>query len=117
MPHHSGRRRKNRCYGGAWGLFHAIEAWLFSRRKRRLCIFPRSEEYTSELQSRQYLVCRLLLEKKKFTTLPAGEGAHSASLCTATGADTSRSAAAANPLLPLHDHQLAYITIGFFFFF
>src|SRR3712207_7307316 len=27
--------------------------------------FPRSEEHTSELQSRQYLVCRLLLEKKK----------------------------------------------------
>src|SRR3712207_7158674 len=32
---------------------------------------PRSEEHTSELQSRQYLVCRLLLEKKKkkITTL------------------------------------------------
>src|SRR3712207_8239005 len=35
---------------------------------------PRSEEHTSELQSRQYLVCRLLLEKKnkiqifKYTT-------------------------------------------------
>src|SRR3712207_8023714 len=28
---------------------------------------PRSEEHTSELQSRQYLVCRLLLEKKKLT--------------------------------------------------
>src|SRR3712207_7997527 len=28
----------------------------------------RSEEHTSELQSRQYLVCRLLLEKKKKTT-------------------------------------------------
>src|SRR3712207_9016853 len=27
--------------------------------------FMRSEEHTSELQSRQYLVCRLLLEKKK----------------------------------------------------
>src|SRR5438445_9244727 len=27
----------------------------------------RSEEHTSELQSRQYLVCRLLLEKKKST--------------------------------------------------
>src|SRR3712207_7006016 len=27
----------------------------------------RSEEHTSELQSRQYLVCRLLLEKKKLT--------------------------------------------------
>src|SRR3712207_7494552 len=28
-------------------------------------LFSRSEEHTSELQSRQYLVCRLLLEKKK----------------------------------------------------
>src|SRR3712207_7712629 len=29
------------------------------------CGASRSEEHTSELQSRQYLVCRLLLEKKK----------------------------------------------------
>src|SRR3712207_7482760 len=29
----------------------------------------RSEEHTSELQSRQYLVCRLLLEKKKNTLM------------------------------------------------
>ena len=28
--------------------------------------YPRSEEHTSELQSQAYLVCRLLLEKKKF---------------------------------------------------
>src|SRR5438445_4103757 len=34
---------------------------------RKLAIFLRSEEHTSELQSRQYLVCRLLLEKKKKT--------------------------------------------------
>src|SRR3712207_7994210 len=31
----------------------------------------RSEEHTSELQSRQYLVCRLLLEKKKRTRASA----------------------------------------------
>src|SRR3712207_8058560 len=31
----------------------------------------RSEEHTSELQSRQYLVCRLLLEKKKKTQRPS----------------------------------------------
>src|SRR3712207_7641331 len=31
---------------------------------------PRSEEHTSELQSRQYLVCRLLLEKKKQLGFP-----------------------------------------------
>src|SRR3712207_7755110 len=30
----------------------------------------RSEEHTSELQSRQYLVCRLLLEKKKHDSNP-----------------------------------------------
>src|SRR3712207_8782306 len=37
-------------------------------RKERPSVAPgpdRSEEHTSELQSRQYLVCRLLLEKKK----------------------------------------------------
>src|SRR3712207_8491611 len=34
--------------------------WIEDRRER-------SEEHTSELQSRQYLVCRLLLEKKKKT--------------------------------------------------
>src|SRR3712207_8007370 len=31
-------------------------------------VSTRSEEHTSELQSRQYLVCRLLLEKKKHTS-------------------------------------------------
>src|SRR3712207_7857142 len=37
-------------------------------RKGLEAFFPmvRSEEHTSELQSRQYLVCRLLLEKKKY---------------------------------------------------
>src|SRR3712207_8085835 len=35
----------------------------------RKCLYSvRSEEHTSELQSRQYLVCRLLLEKKKNTS-------------------------------------------------
>src|SRR3712207_8146384 len=33
--------------------------------ERGAVILSRSEEHTSELQSRQYLVCRLLLEKKK----------------------------------------------------
>src|SRR3712207_8301925 len=41
---------------------HLGEAALGRRRRRRAV---RSEEHTSELQSRQYLVCRLLLEKKK----------------------------------------------------
>src|SRR5438445_5318245 len=38
----------------------------------RRCLRRRSEEHTSELQSRQYLVCRLLLEKKKVEP-PAGD--------------------------------------------
>src|SRR5439155_2649836 len=37
-------------------------AWA---RRRALVQQPRSEEHTSELQSRGHLVCRLLLEKKK----------------------------------------------------
>src|SRR5258707_5399319 len=37
-------------------------------RRPSITLDGRSEEHTSELQSRQYLVCRLLLEKKKNTT-------------------------------------------------
>src|SRR3712207_8677965 len=37
----------------------------FATRSRWRSRASRSEEHTSELQSRQYLVCRLLLEKKK----------------------------------------------------
>src|SRR3712207_8648144 len=40
-------------------VFTAVYLDVFRR------AFERSEEHTSELQSRQYLVCRLLLEKKK----------------------------------------------------
>src|SRR5690349_23237757 len=36
---------------------------------RRLAGHRRSEEHTSELQSRRDLVCRLLLEKKKYDTI------------------------------------------------
>src|SRR3712207_8489213 len=39
--------------------------WWMSRRTVGDAVPDRSEEHTSELQSRQYLVCRLLLEKKK----------------------------------------------------
>src|SRR3712207_3127331 len=42
---------------GMWKGVRAARPWLVS--------LLRSEEHTSELQSRQYLVCRLLLEKKK----------------------------------------------------
>src|SRR3712207_7646730 len=43
---------------------------VLARGSCRFCgEFVRSEEHTSELQSRQYLVCRLLLEKKKLSFL------------------------------------------------
>src|SRR3712207_7832997 len=40
----------------------AFQEWTSKEAAERA--FARSEEHTSELQSRQYLVCRLLLEKK-----------------------------------------------------
>src|SRR3712207_8257513 len=46
----------------------AADFWLNSGKIHRgveVGSISRSEEHTSELQSRQYLVCRLLLEKKK----------------------------------------------------
>src|SRR3712207_8932397 len=39
----------------------------------------RSEEHTSELQSRQYLVCRLLLEKKRYTKQRSPDHRHARS--------------------------------------
>src|SRR5438445_6949092 len=41
---------------------------------RKTTLIYRSEEHTSELQSRQYLVCRLLLEKKKGAECNRGIG-------------------------------------------
>src|SRR5438445_1261279 len=50
----------------AAGDFFILLVWKFDRLARNLLFsVTRSEEHTSELQSRQYLVCRLLLEKKK----------------------------------------------------
>src|SRR3712207_7186645 len=43
---------------------------MYSHRGAYLQAMARSEEHTSELQSRQYLVCRLLLEKKKNVQQP-----------------------------------------------
>src|SRR5687767_15620119 len=42
------------------------------RSSSNACRFGRSEEHTSELQSLAYLVCRLLLEKKKINRKDAG---------------------------------------------
>src|SRR3712207_7948933 len=46
-----------------------IEAMRGCGRGCDFCDVNRSEEHTSELQSRQYLVCRLLLEKKNNSVL------------------------------------------------
>src|SRR3712207_8633097 len=46
----------------------ALERERLLQRGVGLVAHVRSEEHTSELQSRQYLVCRLLLEKKKIMT-------------------------------------------------
>src|SRR3712207_8794975 len=51
---------------GPVGRAHAMVVVMPVARRSR--IDRRSEEHTSELQSRQYLVCRLLLEKKKYHT-------------------------------------------------
>src|SRR3712207_8975037 len=55
-------------------LYHfgsEVDRWIFEQEPERYeghqSIVDRSEEHTSKLQSRQYLVCRLLLEKKKKT--------------------------------------------------
>src|SRR3712207_8372037 len=53
LTYRRGQARRSRLLAGAsTTLFLAV-------------VLHRSEEHTSELQSRQYLVCRLLLEKKK----------------------------------------------------
>src|SRR2546429_7338368 len=62
------RRRVFRDY--AHGLarvlaFHRIQHLAGDAREQRVVAPHRSEEHTSELQSRLHLVCRLLLEKKK----------------------------------------------------
>src|SRR3712207_7472279 len=58
----SSGRREARSRGVRFGRPKAIgdAQWAHFEQQIR-----RSEEHTSELQSRQYLVCRLLLEKKK----------------------------------------------------
>src|SRR3712207_7381798 len=59
-----GGRSGARAAGGRRGLLAGARRRALSGGRRR----RRSEEHTSELQSRQYLVCRLLLEKKKTNT-------------------------------------------------
>src|SRR2546425_2052158 len=68
------RQRVLRMLGETWpgDAFHLRVALEGFRHEARVPVVPlhaRSEEHTSELQSLAYLVCRLLLEKKKKNTL------------------------------------------------
>src|SRR2546428_10214214 len=58
---------KDVCVLGADGQERRVPAGQL-RRWDTFVVRPRSEEHTSELQSRSDLVCRLLLEKKKHET-------------------------------------------------
>src|SRR5437763_3913279 len=62
LPHHASKRRDLRLHVGELRL-DTLKADRAALQRRRVRI--RSEEHTSELQSPMYLVCRLLLEKKK----------------------------------------------------
>src|SRR3712207_8432304 len=65
---HSGGHPDARPVGGAPGRRREPELTARPHSREGVAPWPpagRSEEHTSELQSRQYLVCRLLLEKKK----------------------------------------------------
>src|SRR3712207_7345699 len=63
------RRRAERALaaGGQEAYVHGVSTRKVDELVKALGMggISRSEEHTSELQSRQYLVCRLLLEKKK----------------------------------------------------
>src|SRR2546422_4240569 len=57
--------RKGRCRGRGTRPGHPQDNQRSDGRRPPLFFACRSEEHTSELQSRLHLVCRLLLEKKK----------------------------------------------------
>src|SRR3712207_7986002 len=59
-------RRRHSATPPATGAARAAAMSAFVAAPRRRSLWDsRSEEHTSELQSRQYIVCRFLLEKKK----------------------------------------------------
>src|SRR3712207_8390222 len=70
--------RVERCWGAGGSVEVCSFSFLLLIKEEHLMAFKgkfslrriRSEEHTSELQSRQYLVCRLLLEKKTTTHRP-----------------------------------------------
>src|SRR3712207_9012469 len=54
--------------GIVYGYIGQVDYIVSKIKQEMIQLGERSEEHTSELQSRQYLVCRLLLEKKKKET-------------------------------------------------
>src|SRR3712207_8877847 len=67
LPISEGVHRRSRTFDPAahdWG----DHDWTGRQLAGSVVYELRSEEHTSELQSRQYLVCRLLLEKKKHSS-------------------------------------------------
>src|SRR3712207_7894818 len=65
FEHRAQRRARDRPSAQARDHVADLDVEAAQRQPDVLTHDPRSEEHTSELQSRQYLVCRLLLEKKK----------------------------------------------------
>src|SRR2546430_6863700 len=70
------RRRARNADGGTSRLRRQRTAGILANSVRR------SEEHTSELQSQSNLVCRLLLEKKKKSTIASFSSATSTEICT-----------------------------------
>src|SRR3712207_7320016 len=71
-PFRDGKRQGKCPYqllGAALPTYDFWDLLQMDPEQLRQQLSSRSEEHTSELQSRQYLVCRLLLEKKKNTNL------------------------------------------------
>src|SRR3712207_8027697 len=60
-------RQRGTHFHPGLGVGRGSDDTLFALAPGAVTFGTRSEEHTSELQSRQYLVCRLLLEKTKFT--------------------------------------------------
>src|SRR5690606_39818568 len=79
-----GRREQERAHAASAGNFVSRVDFRLSPRARteheqhcaRGVVQGRSEEHTSELQSRENLVCRLLLEKKKREDVPTVNDQH-----------------------------------------
>src|ERR1017187_3647101 len=88
------------------------------RAANRVPRYPRSEEHTSELQSPMYLVCRLLLEKKKERRTqerqrwrPATRRAHATQAAARVPAFTLT--AAPRRAAPVRAHRRAEVTFFF----